>query len=142
DGAGPRCGVAIGAMILDIRAVPHGLDPALFAEPAWNRVMAAGPETWAAHRARLTALLTDETHRPAVEPHLVPQASARLLMPFRVCEYTDFYSSRHHAFNVGTMFRGPENALPPNWLSMPIGYNGRASSVVVSGTPVRRPMGQ
>jgi fumarylacetoacetase len=59
-----------------------------------------------------------------------------------VSEYTDFYASRHHATNVGTMFRGPENALPPNWLSVPIGYNGRASSVVVSGTPVRRPWGQ
>ncbi len=63
-------------------------------------------------------------------------------MPFRVSEYTDFYASRHHAENVGTMFRGKENALPPNWLSIPIGYNGRASSVVVSGTPVRRPRGQ
>jgi fumarylacetoacetase len=63
-------------------------------------------------------------------------------MPFTVAEFTDFYSSRNHATNVGTMFRGAENALPPNWLHMPIGYNGRASSVVVSGTPVTRPYGQ
>ena len=76
------------------------------------------------------------------EPHLVPMDEARLLMPFRVSEYTDFYAGKHHATNVGTMFRGAENALPPNWLSIPIGYNGRASSVVVSGTPVRRPWGQ
>ena len=77
-----------------------------------------------------------------MEPYLTPIAGARMLMPFRVSEYTDFYASKHHAFNVGSMFRGPENALPPNWLSIPIGYNGRASSVVVSGTPVRRPSGQ
>jgi fumarylacetoacetase len=63
-------------------------------------------------------------------------------MPFIVSEYTDLYAGRHHATNVGTMFRGAENALPPNWLHIPIGYNGRASSVVVSGTPVRRPWGQ
>jgi fumarylacetoacetase len=65
-----------------------------------------------------------------------------LHMPFLVSEYTDFYAGRHHATNVGTMMRGAENALPPNWLHMPIGYNGRASSVVVSGTDVRRPWGQ
>ncbi len=67
---------------------------------------------------------------------------ATLHMPVKVSEYTDFYAGKHHATNVGTMFRGAENALPPNWLSIPIGYNGRASSVVVSGTPVRRPWGQ
>jgi len=142
DGTGPRCGVAIGDRILDVARVDHGLDPALFAKPAWNAVMAAGPAVWAALRARLTELLSDPAHRPAVEPHLVAMAGARMHLPFRVSEYTDFYAGRHHATNVGTMFRGPENALPPNWLSIPIGYNGRASSVVVSGTPVRRPLGQ
>jgi fumarylacetoacetase len=142
DGGGARMGVAIGAMILDVAKVDHGLDPALFAAPEWNGVMAAGPDAWAHLRARLTALLSDETHRAAVAPHLVAMKDARLLMPFRVAEYTDFYSGKNHAVNVGTMFRGPENALPPNWLSIPIGYNGRASSVIVSGTPVRRPLGQ
>lgn len=142
DGAGPRMGVAIGDFVLDVGKVDHGLDPALFAEPAWNAVMAAGPTVWAALRERLTALLSDGAHRAAIERHLVPLEKAALLMPFRVSEYTDFYAGRHHAFNVGTMFRGAENALPPNWLSIPIGYNGRASSVVVSGTPVRRPWGQ
>lgn len=142
NGRGARMGVAIGEMILDVARIEHGLDPALFAEPSWNRVMAAGPAVWAALRARLTALLSDDAHRAAVAPHLVAMAGARLLMPFRVTEYTDFYAGRNHAFNVGTMFRGAENALPPNWLSIPIGYNGRASSVVVSGTPVRRPWGQ
>lgn len=142
DGAGPRMGVAIGDFVLDVGKVGHGLDPALFAEPAWNAVMAAGPAVWATLRERLTALLSNEAHRAAVEPHLVLLETVALLMPFRVSEYTDFYAGRHHAFNVGTMFRGAENALPPNWLSIPIGYNGRASSVVVSGTPVRRPYGQ
>ncbi|MGR3584458.1 MAG: fumarylacetoacetase, partial [Pseudooceanicola nanhaiensis] len=70
------------------------------------------------------------------------QADVTMMMPITVAEYTDFYAGRHHAFNVGSIFRGPENALPPNWLSIPIGYNGRASSVVVSGTDVRRPWGQ
>ncbi|WP_299912124.1 fumarylacetoacetase [uncultured Paracoccus sp.] len=142
DGQGARMGVAIGDQILDVCKVDHGQDPALFAEPVWNAVMEAGPAVWAALRARLTGLLSDEAHRAAVEPHLVPMAGARLMMPFRVSEYTDFYASRHHATNVGTMFRGAENALPPNWLSIPIGYNGRASSVVVSGTDVVRPWGQ
>ena len=142
DGVGARMGVAIGAMILDVAKVDHGLDPALFAAPEWNGVMAAGPDAWARLRARLTALLSDETHRAAVAPHLVAMEDARLLMPFRVAEYTDFYAGKNHAVNVGTMFRGPENALPPNWLSIPIGYNGRASSVIVSGAPVRRPLGQ
>lgn len=142
DGKGARMGVAIGDMILDLGAVDHGLDPALFAAPSWNAVMAAGPAVWAALRARLTELLSNEAHRASVEPHLVAQSAARMLMPFTVSEYTDFYAGKNHAFNVGTMFRGPENALPPNWLSIPIGYNGRASSVVVSGTPVTRPWGQ
>ena len=73
---------------------------------------------------------------------LVPMADVKLHMPFAVSGYTDFYSSKEHATNVGVMFRGKDNALQPNWLHMPIGYNGRASTVVVSGTPVRRPRGQ
>ncbi len=141
-GHGARMGVAIGDQILDLAAVDHGLDPALFIAPSWNAVMAAGPTIWAELRARLTELLTNAAHRAAIEPHLVPQAGARMLMPFIVAEYTDFYAGKHHAVNVGTMFRGADHALPPNWLSIPIGYNGRASSVVVSGTPVTRPWGQ
>lgn len=144
----PRCGVAIGDAILDATALEaEGLlwlapEP-LLAAPRWNRVMAAGSTVWAALRARLIELLAEGSpHRAEVEPHLVPMARARLHMPFEVAEYTDFYAGRNHAVNVGTMFRGAENALPPNWLHIPIGYNGRASSVVVSGTPVRRPWGQ
>ena len=105
--------------------------------------MEAGPAVWAELREKLTALLkTGSRKRKAVEPFLHALNRVTLHMPFRVAEYTDFYAGRHHAQNVGTMFRGAENALPPNWLHIPIGYNGRASSVVVSGTPVTRPWGQ
>ncbi len=147
-GTEPRCGVAIGDMILDMAAAEEaGLirlteDP-LFDVPYWNDLMEQGPAVWAALRDRLTALLAEGAQeRDRVEPLLVPRADATLHLPFVVSEYTDFYAGRHHATNVGTMFRGPENALPPNWLHIPIGYNGRASSVVVSGTDFHRPWGQ
>ncbi|MGA1613755.1 MAG: fumarylacetoacetase [Lutimaribacter sp.] len=144
----PRCGVAIGDMILDMRAAEEagllGLDSGpLFDVPFWNEVMEEGPSLWAALRAQLQAMLAKDSAAQAdLQPLLVPQSAAQMHLPFLVAEYTDFYAGRHHAQNVGTMFRGPENALPPNWLHIPIGYNGRASSVVVSGTPVRRPWGQ
>ena len=143
-----RCGVAIGDFVLDVAALEEaGLlelpGAPLLDVPYWNEVMEAGPAVWAALRARLTALLVEgAAERAAVEPHLVPLAGVELHLPYLISEYTDFYAGRHHATNVGTMFRGAENALPPNWLHIPIGYNGRASSVVVSGTPVRRPWGQ
>jgi fumarylacetoacetase len=144
----PRCGVAIGDFILDISALEaEGLlklapEP-LFDVPFWNELMEAGPEVWADFRAQVTAMLAaGASKRWIVEDHLVPMADATLHMPFLISEYTDFYAGRHHATNVGTMFRGAENALPPNWLHIPIGYNGRASSVVISGTEVRRPWGQ
>lgn len=144
----PRCGVAIGDMILDMAAAEEaGLidlgEPDLFSMPFWNDVMELGPEAWAALRARLIQMLAEgSADRGAVEPMLIPMERATLHMPLVVTEYTDFYAGRHHATNVGTMFRGAENALPPNWLHIPIGYNGRASSVVVSGTEIRRPWGQ
>jgi fumarylacetoacetase len=143
-----RCVVAIGTLACDLSAMEReGLlqfgDRPVFGEPAWNAFMALGPGAWSELRGRLTELLAeDAAKRERVEPHLVPVEGERLLMPFRVAGYTDFYAGRHHAENVGTMFRGAENALPPNWLHIPIGYNGRASSVVVSGAPVRRPWGQ
>ena len=144
----PRCGVAIGDKILDVtEAEAQGLirltDTPLFDVPFWNELMEEGPAVWAALRERLIALLSEGAEeRDKVEPLLVDRAGAELHMPFAVSEFTDFYAGRHHATNVGTMFRGAENALPPNWLHIPIGYNGRASSVVVSGTDIRRPWGQ
>ena len=143
-----RCGVAIGDFILDVSALEAEAllklaDRPLFDVPFWNEFMEAGPNIWAEFRAQITAMLIDgASKRWVVEDHLVPMAGTTLHLPFIVAEYTDFYAGRHHATNVGTMFRGAENALPPNWLHIPIGYNGRASSVVVSGTEVRRPWGQ
>ncbi len=133
-GGGRRCGVAIGDMILDV----SGLGPAgIFKAGNWNAFMALGPAAWADFRAEITAILT----LGAPERPLVPQANATLHMPIEVAEYTDFYAGRHHAENMGEMLRGTKG-LPANWLHIPIGYNGRASSVVVSGTDIHRPLGQ
>ncbi|TGN53398.1 fumarylacetoacetase [Paracoccus liaowanqingii] len=142
EGAAPRCGVAIGDMILDLAACEaRGLLAAggSFAAPQMNGFIARGRAEWDRIRATLTELLAHDGPRNLP---LVAMANARLHLPIRVTEFTDFYASKHHAFNVGVLFRGPENALPPQWTHMPIGYNGRASSVVMSGTDIRRPMGQ
>ena len=143
----PRCGVAIGDMILDMAAIEAaGLitlseDP-VFDLPYWNDVMELGPEAWAELRAQLISLLEDGSqHQAEVAPHLVAQSDAELHMPIAVSEYTDFYAGRQHAENMGAILRGSPN-LPANWLHIPIGYNGRASSVVVSGTDIYRPNGQ
>lgn len=144
----PRCGVAIGDMILDLRACERkGLlefdGEALFEKPYWNSLMAQGESVWSALRNRLLELLGESSlDQETLNSLLVKQSSATMHLPFEVAEYTDFYAGRNHATNVGTMFRGAENALPPNWLHIPIGYNGRASSVMVSGADVRRPWGQ
>lgn len=151
DDADLRCGIAIGDRIVDatgleaaghLRADP---DADVLDAPYWNDFMELGPAVWAAYRSDLAAMLAadaPESVQDLIMTFSVPMSEADLHLPFRVSEYTDFYAGRHHATNVGTMFRGPENALPPNWLSIPIGYNGRASSVVPSGTDVQRPWGQ
>lgn len=141
-----HCGVAIGDQILDVAALERknhiDFGGSLLCGD-WRNFMAMGKVEWARLRSELTRMLaagsTAERH---LLPHLLPIDKVTLHMPFTVTEFTDFYSCRHHATNVGTMFRGTENALPPNWLYIPIGYNGRASSVVVSGTDVVRPHGQ
>ena len=143
----PRCGVAIGDMVLDITGVEQQglLHPvcARFDLASWNDLMAHGPKTWAKFREILTALLTEGSDKQVqIQSLLIPITDTKMHMPFKVAEFTDFYAGKHHAMNVGTMFRGPENALPPNWLHIPIGYNGRASTVVVSGTDIVRPNGQ
>ncbi|MBZ4014552.1 fumarylacetoacetase [Streptomyces purpurogeneiscleroticus] len=144
-GEPPRAGVAIGEYVLDLSRL--GADAGLpyaedFAAPSLNPFMARGREAWRAVRARLTELLTDEAHRAAVEPHLVPRAEVTLHLPFEVADYVDFYASEHHASNVGRVFRPTQPPLTPNWKHLPIGYHGRAGTVVVSGTPVVRPCGQ
>ena len=116
-------------------------DP-VFDVPYWNDVMDLGPEAWEALRARLQQLLAEgSAEQAAVTPLLVPLADASLEMPMVVSEYTDFYAGRQHAANMGAILRGSPD-LPANWLHIPIGYNGRASSVVVSGTDIHRPLGQ
>ena len=148
DDSAPRCGVAIGDLILDMLAVEQAglvtLDATpCFDQPFWNKVMQHGSGTWKSLRDKLTELLAEgSVWQREVEGLLVPMADATMHLPFKVAEFTDFYAGKHHATNVGTMFRGPENALPPNWLHIPIGYNGRASTVVVSGTNITRPNGQ
>ncbi|MDB6180848.1 fumarylacetoacetase [Paracoccus fistulariae] len=138
----PRCGVAIGDMIVDLaECEARGLLDAKgsFARPHLNDFIALGRPAWDRIRERLTELLAEDGNQ---DTPLVAMADATLHLPIRVTEFTDFYASKNHAFNVGVLFRGPENALPAQWTHMPIGYNGRASSVVVSGTDIRRPMGQ
>lgn len=152
DGLAPRVGVAIGDYVLDLWQLAQDcrfdvVEPAVFAAPQLNPFMALGPKVWSSTRARISELLRHD--HPELRDNeklrkraLVPMADVTLHLPFAVSGYTDFYSSKEHATNVGVMFRGKDNALQPNWLHMPIGYNGRASTVVVSGTPVRRPRGQ
>jgi fumarylacetoacetase len=151
-GLAPRVGVAIGSYILDLWELEQDGrldvgDPGTFAVGGLNHFMSLGPKVWSKTRARISELLRDD--HPELRDNeelrrlaLVPMADAKLHLPFMVSGYTDFYSSKEHATNVGVMFRGKDNALQPNWLHMPIGYNGRASTVVVSGTKVRRPRGQ
>ena len=150
-GLAPRIGVAIGDDILDLWELEQDgrlkVEPGTFAVPSLNAFMHQGAKVWSQTRARISELLradhpelrdNDELRKLA----LLPMREAKLHLPIAVSGYTDFYSSKEHATNVGVMFRGKDNALQPNWLHMPIGYNGRVSTVVVSGTKVKRPRGQ
>jgi len=136
-----RCGIRIGDHVLDLGSVsvPHGHD---FTEPALNTFMSRGPQAWAAVRERVTELLSQPSHRDSVEPHLYRVGAVRTLLPWRVADYVDFYSSEHHARNVGAIFRPDAPDLPSAWKWLPIGYHGRAGTVVVHGTDVVRPRGQ
>ncbi|HMA31424.1 MAG TPA: fumarylacetoacetase [Casimicrobiaceae bacterium] len=149
----PRAGVAIGSQILDLAVLEQAghleVVPGerVFNRSTLNAFIERGPEAWARARAAISDLLRHDNARLRDDAALrarafVPAAAARMLMPIAVSGYTDFYSSKEHATNVGMMFRDPKHALLPNWLHVPIAYNGRASSVVVSGTPVLRPNGQ
>jgi fumarylacetoacetase len=149
-----RIGVAIGNHILDLSfletcelLVARTDGPSVFRRGSINPFVALGRSTWTRVRERISTLLRSDNPElrddwALRKSALVPMQSARLHLPLAVCGYTDFYSSKEHATNVGAMFRGPEHALLPNWLELPVAYNGRASSVVVSGTPIRRPVGQ
>ena len=139
SGSGPRTGVAIGDLVVDLHAVTgddvHGTG-------SLNAFMARGPQAWQALRTDLITWLTDPTHRARIEPHLMPRGEVTMHLPIEVADYVDFYSSQHHAENLGRMFRPDSEPLTPNWKHLPIGYHGRAGTVQISGTPVIRPSGQ
>lgn len=149
-----RIGVAIGEFILDLAAIERagffrdiGIDEEVFNQSSLNGFMALGKDAWKKVRRQIQFLLNED--EPTLRDHQVLREEAffhekdvELLLPAQIGDYTDFYASKEHATNVGTMFRGKENALMPNWTHIPIGYHGRASSVVVTGTDIRRPKGQ
>jgi fumarylacetoacetase len=151
-GLAPRVGVAIGDYVLDLWELEQDGrfafgEIGVFSQASLNPFMALGPKMWSKTRARISELLRHD--HPELRDNeelrqlaLIPMRDIKLHLPITVSGYTDFYSSKEHATNVGVMFRGKDNALQPNWLHMPIGYNGRASTVVVSGTEVKRPRGQ
>ncbi|MCP9211125.1 fumarylacetoacetase [Streptomyces cucumeris] len=141
----PHVGVAIGDHILDVTAAWRMLavtDEDLFAAGSLDRFLAAGPATWSHVRTALTEWLCDASYQESVSPFLLSAHDVSMLLPFTVADYADFYASEHHAANLGRMFRPGSEPLTPNWKHMPIGYHGRAGTVVVSGTPVIRPRGQ
>src|SRR6266436_1853500 len=151
----PRVGVAIGDLVVDLSVLEEFdhfrsqefQDQKVFSEDSLNKFLALGRPAWRKTREILqhllstgTPILRDDTRQREKMFHA--QKDVAMKLPVRIGNYTDFYSSYHHAHNVGTMLRGPENALMPNWKWLPVAYHGRASSVVVSGTDVRRPSGQ
>jgi fumarylacetoacetase len=131
----PRGGVAIGDQVLDLAAVGLKTGSNL------NRLAAAGRPAWTSLRAVLSKGLSDPKQKKRFAKYLVPMKKAELLLPVAIGDYSDFYTGIYHAQNAGRLFR-PDNPLLPNYRWVPIGYHGRASSIVVSGTPVTRPFGQ
>ncbi|MEM8556829.1 MAG: fumarylacetoacetase [Bacteroidota bacterium] len=156
SGDPPRVGVALGDVVVDLAVLedaglfedlPLGNGGSVFDAASLNRFLALRRPSWDAVRVRLQHLLSAETSTLRDDSDLRARAfhqqrDVTLHLPMEVGDYTDFYASREHATNVGTMFRGAENALQPNWKHLPVGYHGRASSIVVSGTDIRRPAGQ
>ncbi|MCW2806417.1 MAG: fahA [Marmoricola sp.] len=150
DDSARRVGVRIGDFVLDASAAAAlGGDPGngpdlatAWGRPTLNDFMALGHDAWQVARAWLVEVLGAEVHRDRVEPLLVPLSEVTLHQPFEVADYVDFYCCLQHATNVGRIFRPDGEALLPNWRHLPVGYHGRAGTVVVSGTDVRRPRGQ
>ncbi|KAG1680235.1 Fumarylacetoacetase [Nymphon striatum] len=143
-----RIGVAIGEWIVDLSAIPDLFNgPMLknnthvFMEPTLNAFMSLPKDAWEEARNYVQCFIKNS--EPLKDPRIiVPQSEATMHLPANIGDYTDFYSSLDHAFNVGSLFRGPENALMPNWKHIPVGYHGRSSSIMPSGQPIRRPNGQ
>lgn len=134
-GDAPRVGVRVGETVVDLAVL---LGDQVFAAPSLNPFMAQGPQRWAAVRARITELLAGDVPDAALHP----LRQAALHLPFEVADYVDFYASEHHATNLGRLFRPGSEPLMPNWRHLPVGYHGRAGTVVVSGTDIVRPSGQ
>jgi fumarylacetoacetase len=152
QGESKHIGVAIGDQVLDLRGcAKNGLLSQLSSEmiaacssDSLNALMALGPAAWSMLRRQITSLLNAEAEPETQEQasrHLVPMHDVRMQVPAQIGDYTDFYASIHHATRVGKLFR-PDNPLLPNYKYVPIGYHGRASSIVASGTGIRRPSGQ
>lgn len=154
-GGAPSIGVAIGEHVLDLKVlsdeyllVGTSLEPDFFRhQQDLNMFMRRGPKAWREIRALIGTLLRHDVailrdNSRLRDRALVPMAEAQMHLPARIENYTDFYSSKEHATNVGIMLRGKENALMPNWVHLPVAYHGRASSLVVSGTDFPRPSGQ
>lgn len=161
DDSTPHAATAIGDNILDLKVLSQQPDfatvfPSLadhshvFTQPSLNAFAALGRPIHKAVRATIQDLLSENTTLPAFlkdnaslqEKALIPLNKVKLHLPMKIGDYTDFYAGYEHAFRVGSMWRGPANALQPNYLHLPVGYHGRASSIVVSGTPIVRPRGQ
>ena len=155
SGGEPRVGIAIGDYVLDLSVLednnlvggPILKGPNLFSQPSLNKFLALGQPSWRETRATVSHLLrvdvpTLRDDKALRERALVKMNDVDMLLPVEIGDYTDFYSFKEHATNVGSMFRDPDNALLSNWLWLPVGYHGRASSVVVSGTDIYRPKGQ
>ena len=154
EGDTPRVGVAIGEQIIDLKSlfelgyleeVPFEL--ADFDAAVLNPMLLRGKEAIRSLRNRISELLTQENNELQGNPEealqiLVNVEEATMHLPLYIGDYTDFYSSEQHAYNVGCLFRDPDNALLPNWKHIPVGYHGRASSIIVSGEPIHRPKGQ
>lgn len=149
----PRIGMAIGDKIVDLTVLDQEgffvslfLPEGIFIKDALNDLIALGKPQTKKIRERVQQLLLKDNqelqNHAARGKVLVNMQEVDMLLPVKIGDYTDFYSSMEHATNVGKMFRDPENALLPNWKHLPVGYHGRASSIVVSGTPIRRPKGQ
>ena len=139
-----RVGVRVGDRVLDLTTATERLlagRAALFRDGTLDPFLAEGHGAWADVRAEITAWLSEERFREAVEDLLTPVADAELRLPFTVADYVDFYASREHVTNVGAIFRPDADPLPPSWLHQPAAYHGRAGSVVLSGTAIRRPCG-
>jgi fumarylacetoacetase len=134
--AGPRAGVRVGDSVADLTVL---LDEPAFHAPSLNPFMATGPGNWASVRAEIQEVL-DSGYLP--DGAVYPLGEVTLHLPFEVADYVDFYASEHHATNVGQIFRPGQPPLQPNWKSLPVGYHGRAGTVVVSGTDIIRPNGQ